>query len=64
MGMGFVRVWASGEKERRREKKNKKMFFSPASAFAREEEAAQCRSKRHGVMFHSFLPSFFLVGKK
>jgi hypothetical protein len=40
--LGFGR---EREKERRQKKKNKKIFFSPASAFAGEEEAAQYCSK-------------------
>jgi hypothetical protein len=62
--VGFLGLRRERERERRWEKKNKKIFFSPASAFAGEEEAAQYCSQRHRVVFHSFLPSFFFGWKK
>jgi len=41
-------------RERDRENTGEQTSSSPASARPGEEEVAQCRSKRHRVMFHSF----------
>jgi len=47
-------------RERERENTGEQTSSSPAFARPGEEEVAQCRSKRHRVVFHSF---FFRLEK-
>jgi len=49
-GVGFVRVCASGEKERKQEKyRGANLFFLASVCEGKEEE--ECRSKRHCCIF-------------